>query len=110
MSKTRLPTAMLPVADPHKGTKVNGMLNGPVSSKVHENLASSVPWREHSCWQASFLAFCRIYIIYIPLISFIYSMYTYNYIHIWRAARTVKNPPASNYAEDAKERAMEDFS
>ena len=25
-------------------------------------------------------------------------MYIYNYIHIWRAARNVKNPPANNYA------------
>ena len=25
-------------------------------------------------------------------------MYTYNYLHIWRAARNVKNPPANNYA------------
>ena len=24
-------------------------------------------------------------------------MYIYNYIHIWRAARNVKNPPANNY-------------
>ena len=25
-------------------------------------------------------------------------MYIYNYLHIWRAARNVKNPPANNYA------------
>ena len=25
-------------------------------------------------------------------------MYIYNYIHVWRAARNVKNPPANNYA------------
>ena len=37
------------------------------------------------------------YILYIPYISFIYSMYVYNYIHIWQAARNVENPPASNY-------------
>ena len=24
-------------------------------------------------------------------------MYIYNYLHIWRAARNVKNPPANNY-------------
>ena len=24
-------------------------------------------------------------------------MYIYNYLHIWRAARYVKNPPANNY-------------
>ena len=24
-------------------------------------------------------------------------MHIYNYIHIWRAARSVKNPPANNY-------------
>ena len=56
----------------------------------------------HSCWRASFLAFClggrpAIYTINIPYISFIYSMYIYNYLHIWRAARNVKNPPANNY-------------
>ena len=27
-------------------------------------------------------------------------MYIYNYIHIWLAARNVKNPPANNYAEN----------
>ena len=56
----------------------------------------------HSCWRASFLAFClgrrpAKYTIYIPYISFIYSMYIYNYIHIWQAARNVKNSPANNY-------------
>ena len=29
-------------------------------------------------------------------------MYIYNYIHIWRAVRNVKNPPANNYATKAK--------
>ena len=58
----------------------------------------------HSCWRASFLAFClggrpAIYTIYIPYISMIYSMCTYNYIHIWRAARNVKNSPANNYGD-----------
>ena len=24
-------------------------------------------------------------------------MYIYNYVHIWRAARNVKKPPANNY-------------
>ena len=57
----------------------------------------------HSCWRASFLAFClggrpAICTIYIPDISFIYPMCIYNYLHLWRAARNVKNPPASNYA------------
>ena len=57
----------------------------------------------HSCWLASFLAFClggrpAIYTIYIPYISLIYSIYTYNYMHIWRAARNVKITPANNYA------------
>ena len=28
-------------------------------------------------------------------------MYIYNYIHIWQAARNVKNPRANNYAIDA---------
>ena len=56
----------------------------------------------HSCWRASFLAFClggrpAIYNIYVPYISCMYSMYIYNYVHIWRAARNVKNPPANNY-------------
>ena len=56
----------------------------------------------HSCWRASVLAFCRggrpvICIIYIPCISCTYSMYIYTYIHIWRAARNVKNLPANNY-------------
>ena len=27
-------------------------------------------------------------------------MYIYNYIHIWQAARNVKNSPANNYAVD----------
>ena len=27
-------------------------------------------------------------------------MYIYNYLHIWRAARYVKNPPANNYGEN----------
>ena len=27
-------------------------------------------------------------------------MYIYNYLHIWRAARYVKNAPASNYADE----------
>ena len=27
-----------------------------------------------------------------------YSVYTYNYTHIWRAACNVKNPSANNYA------------
>ena len=53
---------------------------------------------DHSCWRASFLAFClggrpAIYTINIPYISFIYSMYIYNYLHIWRAARNVQNRP-----------------
>ena len=26
-------------------------------------------------------------------------MYTYNYIHMWRAARNVKSPPANNYGQ-----------
>ena len=57
----------------------------------------------HSCWRASFLGFClggrpAIYTIYIPYISFLYSMYIYNYMHIWQAARNVKNPPANSYA------------
>ena len=57
----------------------------------------------HSCWRASFLAFClggrpAICTIYIPDISFTYPMYIYNYLHLWRAARNVKNPPANNYA------------
>ena len=26
-------------------------------------------------------------------------MYIYNYTHIWRAARNVKNPPANNYGK-----------
>ena len=24
-------------------------------------------------------------------------MFTYNYLHVWRAARKVKTPPADNY-------------
>ena len=57
----------------------------------------------HSCWRASFLAFClggrpAIYTIYIPYISLIYSMYISNYMHIWRATRNVKITPANNYA------------
>ena len=57
---------------------------------------------EHSCRQASFLSFClcgrpAIYTIYVPYISCIYSMYIYNYIHTWRAARNVERPPANNY-------------
>ena len=57
---------------------------------------------EHSCRQASFLSFClcgrpAIYTIYVPYISCIYSMYIYNYIHTWRAARNVKNAPTNNY-------------
>ena len=49
-----------------------------------------------------FLAFClggrpTIYTIRIPPISLIYSMYIYNYSHVWRAARNCKNPPANNY-------------
>ena len=56
----------------------------------------------HRCWRASFLAFCRggqpaIYTIAIPYLSIVYSMYTYNYLHVWRAARKVKTPPADNY-------------
>ena len=55
----------------------------------------------HSCWRASFFTFCLggrpvIYTIYKPYISFIYSMYIYNYILIWRAAHDVKHPPANN--------------
>ena len=51
----------------------------------------------HSCWRASFLAFClcgrpAIYTIYIPYTSLIFSMYTYNYTHIWRAARKCQKP------------------
>ena len=66
--------------------------------------ASTHTIQQHSCWRASFLAFClgrrpAIYTIYIPYISFIYSMYIYNYLHIWRAARNVKNPPANNYVQ-----------
>ena len=58
---------------------------------------------QHSCWRAWFLAFClggrpAIYTRYIPYISFIYSMYIYNYMHVWRAARNVRDPPANNYA------------
>ena len=62
----------------------------------------------HSCWRTSFLAFClggrpAIYTIYIPYVSFIHSRYIYNYMHIWRAARNVKNPPANNYAANVLE-------
>ena len=57
----------------------------------------------HTCWWESFSAFCpggrpAIYTIYIPYTPFIYSMYTYRYIHIWRAARNVINSPANNFA------------
>ena len=57
--------------------------------------------QHHSCWRASFFAFCpggrpAIYTIYIPYISLIYSIYIYNYMHIWRAARNVKTTPANN--------------
>ena len=53
---------------------------------------------DHSGWRASFLAFCLgMYTIYIPCTSSVYSMYVYNYIHIWRAACNVQNPPANNY-------------
>ena len=63
----------------------------------------------HSCSQPSFLAFCldglpAIYTIYIPCIPFIYSMYKCKYIHIWRAARNVKIPPAKNYVANACQR------
>ena len=106
---------------------------------VFNHLDVSIPLNpscQHSCWRASFLAFClggrpTIYTLYIPYISFIYSMYiqvcldnsdwlgvakvseleripsykgpsyrdkpVFNYLHIWRAARYVKNPPANNY-------------
>ena len=51
------------------------------------------------------MAFClggrpAIYNKYMLYISFIYSMYTYTYTHIWRATHDVKNPPANNYAEE----------
>ena len=41
----------------------------------------------------------RIYYTHTLYTPFIYSMYVYNYIHMWRAARNVKNPPANNYAD-----------
>ena len=72
----------------------------------HETVWRSIWSRpNHSCWLASFLAFClggrpAIYTIYIPYISLIYSIYIYNYMHIWRAARNVKTTPANNYASD----------
>ena len=61
----------------------------------------------HSCWWASFLACClggrpALYNIYIPHISLIYSMYIYNYMHIWRAGRNVKTTPANNYGYNRK--------
>ena len=59
----------------------------------------------HSCWWALVDIFCflswraarHVYYIHTLNISFIYSMYIYSCIHIWRAARNVKNPPANNY-------------
>ena len=66
----------------------------------------------HSFWRASILAFClgglpAIYTIYTPCISFICSMYVYNYIHIWRAARNVKKTPANNYVRHPSDEASD---
>ena len=62
---------------------------------------------EHSCWRASFLASHldgrpAKDTIYIPYISFMYSMYIYSYIHIWRADSSVNTPPANNYLQELK--------
>ena len=54
-----------------------------------------------SCWRASFLPYVLTggppYILCACLIYHVYTMYIYNSIHIWRATRNVKNPPANNY-------------
>ena len=57
---------------------------------------------KHSCWRASFLAFClggrpAMYTMYIPYISCVYSMYIYTTIHIFGGppAMSKTRPPTS---------------
>ena len=76
-------------------------LKGVSNLLIRRNSSTTIGAPHHSCWRASFLAFClggrpAIYTIYIPYTSFIYSMYIYNYIHTWLAACNVKNQFHSN--------------
>ena len=68
-----------------------------------EDIVTDGPLQRSCCWRESFLGFSSsasgwIYTVYIQYISRTYSLYIYNYIQIYRAARNDKGPPVNNYA------------